>query len=327
MNATKTHVHLVSLLEPIRPDMERVKSLLHETMAQVEEPLRSMLHRSLTGGKRLRSALVILVGQMLESPIVPFYRLAAGVDMLHAATLVHDDLVDDSPRRRGQQALHTVWPTGATVLAGDYLMARSASLIADLGDPKLLKVFTEALCTICSGEIKQMMITRGRHRHAQDYYRGIEAKTASLFAAATEMAGLLAGGTEVHVTALRRFGREFGMAFQIMDDILDFVGDEARLGKPAGSDLRQGLVTLPVLIYLERAQDTTPVHAVLSGQRDEEHIRAAVEAVSASGAIDAAVSEARSFVGRSQGALMALPDNAARNTLYDLAAYVVQRRR
>jgi geranylgeranyl pyrophosphate synthase len=327
MNTTQSHVHLIPLLEPIRPDVERVASLLHETLDQVEDPLRSMLQRSVDGGKRLRSALVILIGHMLDSPIVPFYHLAAAVDMLHAATLVHDDLVDDSPRRRGHQTLHTVWPTAATVLAGDYLMARSASLIADLGYPHILKVFTEALCTICTGEIRQMMVIRGKHRHRQDYYRSIEAKTSALFAAATEMAGLLAEAHESQVTALRCFGHRFGMAFQIVDDVLDFVGDEARLGKPAGSDLRQGLITLPVLIYLEQAQDTASVDAVLAGQRDDEHVRAAVEAVSASGAIEAAVKEARSFVSRSQDALMALPDNTARQTLYDLVAYVVQRSR
>lgn len=314
------------MLEPIRPQMERVEQLLRETPAEVEEPLRSMLRRALSGGKRLRPALVVLVGRMFASPTAPFHSLAAAVEMLHTATLIHDDLVDEAPLRRGRKTLHTVWPAGATVLAGDYLLARAASLIAELDCPRILRVFAETLCTMCAGEIRQTFATTGRPCR-EDYYRSIEAKTASLCAAATEMAGVLARAGEPQINALRRFGRELGIAFQIVDDVLDFIGDEARLGKPAGSDLRQGLITLPILCYLERAEDDTPVRAVLSGQRDEEHVRAAMEAVRSSGAIEASLAEARIHARRSQEALATLPDNAPRQMLCSLAEYVVERRR
>ncbi len=349
------------MLEPIRSQMERVERLLFDTLAQVEEPLGSRLRRSLGGGKRLRPALVILVGQMFASsapplspPIgekasaAPFHSLAAAVEVLHTATLIHDDLVDEAPLRRGRKTLHTIWPAGATVLAGDYLLAQAASLIAETEHPRILKVFAETLCTMCAGEIRQIFITKGKtkgkqsHSHAaveqtaldatgrygrEDYYRSIEAKTASLCAAATEMAGLLAGAGEPQIAALRRFGRELGMAFQIADDVLDFTGDEAQLGKPAGSDLRQGLITLPTLCYLERAEDDAPVNGVLSGQRDDEHVQAAIEAVCSSGAIEAALAEARDHARQSQEALATLPDNDSRHMLCSLAEYVVERRR
>ena len=324
--------------------MERVERLLGETLTKVEEPLSSMLRRSLDGGKRLRPALVILIGRMFASPTVTFHRLAAAVDMLHAATLIHDDLVDGASLRRGRETLHTTWPTGATVLAGDYLLGQATLLIAELEHPRILKVFGEILCTMCAGEIERMLVTEGKHRlwratrlsspksqssrQREDYYRSIEAKTASLFVASVEMAGLLAGAGELQIAALRRFGRELGMAFQIVDDVLDLIGDEAQLGKPAGSDLCRGLITLPILCYLEMMEDDdTLVHAVLSGQQDEEHVRVAIEVVCSSGAIEAALAEARAHARRSQEALATLPDNASRQILCSLAEYVVERRR
>ena len=307
--------------------MERVERLLHETLASVEEPLGPMLDSLLDGGKRLRSALVVLTGQVFGASGAPFHNLAAALDMLHAATLIHDDLMDGSPLRRGHETLHTVWPARAAVLAGDYLLGQATALIADLEHPRIYKGFAAILCTMCAGEIRQTLVTRGRYRCREEYYRSSEAKTASLFAATTEMAGLLAGAGEHEVAALRRFGREFGLAFQIVDDVLDLTGDEAQLGKPAGSDLRQGLITLPILCYLERAEGDTSVNAVLSGQRDEEHVRAAIEAVCSSGAIEAALEEAQGHARQSQEALTTLPGNAARRTLHALAGYVVERRR
>jgi len=328
-----TPLRLISLLEPIRPQMEQVEHLLFETLAQIEEPLGSMLRHSMGSGKRLRPALVILSGQMLRgehqnpASTAPFHSLAAAVEMLHTATLIHDDLVDEALLRRGRETLHTIWSAGATVLAGDYLMAQAASLVAGLEQPPIPKVFAESLCTMCAGEIRQILVIKGKHSRREDYYRNIEAKTAALCAAATEMSGILAEAEEPQIAALRRFGRELGLAFQIADDVLDFTSSEAQLGKPAGSDLRQGLITLPTLCYLEKVEDEAAVNAVLSGQRDEKHVRAAIEAVCSSGAIEATLVEARAHVRQSQEALATLPDNGSRQILYALAEYVVERRR
>lgn len=322
----KIRLQLIPLLEPIRAEMEQVECLLQRRLAEVEEPLSSMLRRSVGGGKQLRSALVILIGRMFSSPIGPFHSLAAAVNMLHTATLIHDDLVDKASLRRGRKTLHTIWPAGATVLAGDYLLGQATSLIAELEHPRIVKVFAEILCTMCAGEINGVLTAKGRISCREDYYRSIEAKTASLFSASTQMAGILTGVSEPQIEALRCFGRELGMAFQIVDDVLDFIGDEAQLGKPAGSDLRQGLITLPILCYLERAKDDTPVNAVLSGQRDEEHVQAAIEAICSSGAIEVSLAEAQAHARRSQEALATLPDNTSREMLRSLAEYVVQRR-
>ena len=318
---------LIPLLEPIRPDLEQVVRLLFETTAEVEEPLGAKLRSALGGGKHVRPALVILVGRLFDVPIEPFYKLAAAVEVLHTATLIHDDVVDEAPLRRGRATLHVTWPVGATILAGDYLLAQSASLLADLERPRVLQVFADTLCTLCRGEIRQMFAAQQERISREAYYRRIEAKTASLCAAATDMAGVLAEAGEAHIAALRRFGLELGIAFQIVDDVLDFVGDEARLGKPAGGDLRQGLITLPTLYYLERGEDDVAVRRLLSGQGDAAHVRAAVEAVRASGAVEDALQEARAHARQAQAALSPLPNNAARQTLHDLAEYVVERNR
>jgi len=361
----KTTSQLVHLLEPIRPHMEQVERMLCEKLTKVEEPLSSMLLRILSSGKRVRPALVILAGHMFIPPSIkdstaasssvkgseatpisakgsiaapssakgsiaapssaPFYNLAAAVEMMHTATLIHDDLIDEAPLRRGRRTLHTTWPARAAVLAGDYLLAQAASTIAALEHPRLLHIFSQSLCAMCEGEIRQTFISAGRQSPREEYYRSIEAKTASLCAAAMEMAGVLAGADERQIAALHRFGREFGMAFQITDDVLDFVGDEQQLGKPAGSDLRQGMVTLPTLYYLEGSEEVTPVQAVLSGRRDAEHVQAAIEAVRSSGGIEAALAEARVHANQARQALAALPATPARQMLRSLAEYVVER--
>ena len=320
-------LQLIPLLEPLRPDMEQVVHVLSEVLDGVEEPLRSMLRHTLDGGKRLRSALVILVGRVFDAPIEPFSRLAAAVDMLHTATLIHDDLVDESPLRRGRETLHTIWPTGATVLAGDYLLGEATALVARLAQPAILSIFADILCAMCAGEVKRMLVTRGQHNSRADYYGNIEAKTSSFFAATTEMAAILADADEHQVAALSRFGRELGMAFQIVDDVLDLTGDESQLGKPAGSDLRQGLITLPTLLYLEGAVDGTPVHTVLNGRQSDQCVLAAIVAVCSSGAIEAALAEAHAYATQCQEALAPLPDNASRRMLCSLADYVVERTR
>jgi geranylgeranyl pyrophosphate synthase len=317
---------LVRLLELIRPDLEGVQRVLDDELAKVEQPFQAILQPRVSGGKRLRAALVILTARLFEVPVVPFYTLGAAVEMLHAATLIHDDVVDDSPVRRGQAALHTVWPVGATVLAGDYLLACSASLVAELGHPALLKVFGDALCTICAGEIGQMLAAGEGGDPRAEYEHSIEAKTATLFAAAMQMAGMLAGSAEAQVAALFTFGRELGMAYQIADDVLDLVADEKELGKAGGSDLRQGLLTLPVLLYLEGATADSPVREVLAGRNDEAHVQAAIRAIRSSGAIVVALAEATAYSRRARAALLTLPDTPARDTLAALAEYVVARR-
>jgi geranylgeranyl pyrophosphate synthase len=318
---------LIPPLELIRSDLESATSVLRDTMAQIEGPLGVEIRQSVNGGKCVRSALVILVGKLFFSLPEPFYKLAAAIEVLHTATLIHDDLVDKANTRRGRETLHTNWPMGVTVLAGDVLLAQTAALVADLARPRILSVFADTLCAMSAGEIKQLMTSGEGLSGREDYYQRIGAKTASLCAAATEMGGILAEADDTQIESLRRFGWELGTAFQIVDDVLDFVGDEARMGKPAGNDLQQGLVTLPVICYLERGGDEALIGDVLAGRRDESSVQAAVEAIRTSGGVEAAVAEARICMERACEALTRLPDNDARQMLLALAEYVVERER
>ncbi|MFL7809334.1 MAG: polyprenyl synthetase family protein [Anaerolineae bacterium] len=318
---------LSALLAPFRPDIERIESLLRDTLDQVEEPLGPSLRRFFAGGKRLRPALVVLVGRLF-GPLPPSsYKLAAAIEMLHAATLIHDDILDAASVRRGQKTLHVTWSTNAAVLAGDCLLAQAMALTAEIaatGAPEVMVHLADVLCAVCAGEIRQTLAPR--EDYSRDaYYRRIEGKTASLCAVTAQTSGILAGADAAQTASLRRFGHELGIAYQIVDDVLDLAGQEEQLGKPPGNDLCCGLVTLPVLYYLEGTADGTPVDTVLQGQRDGPHVRAAVEAIRASGAVEASLCEAQDHASQAQNALNLFPDTLARQTLHALAEYIVSR--
>ena len=283
---------LDALLKPIQADIQNVEAILRNIIAQMEDPVKSMLKTSLKGGKRLRPAAVILSGRMFKIPKKKIHILAAAVEVLHSATLIHDDLVDNATLRRGRKTVHTVWPVGATVLAGDYLLARSVSLVSQLNNPAVLKILADTLYTMSAGEIDYHYSQKDKKRRAV-YFESVNAKTASLFAGAMEMVGLLAQVESSKVTDLRSFGREFGIAYQIVDDVLDLISDEKKLGKPVGSDLAQGIVTLPVICYLDRHKDEKFVNKILTGKGTARDLKTAIALIRESGAIDDALDEAR----------------------------------
>jgi geranylgeranyl pyrophosphate synthase len=316
---------LSTILATIRPDLQQVEAQLAALSAGAGEPLTALLARSLTGGKRLRPALVLLASRLYGPSTAQVRQLAVALDVLHAATLVHDDQIDHSDRRRGQQALHTLWPASVCVLAGDYLLAEAVALIADLGDARVMALFGRMLRALCAGEIRQLANGQAALPDRAACYRHIEGKTASLFAAAMEMVAILAHAPALEVSGLRRYGLELGLAFQIVDDILDLTADEATLGKPGAGDLRQGLVTLPLLLHLEQAPDDDPTRAVLAGDRSDERIRQALGRVRSSGAIASARSLARNHATAAQEALLVCPPGPARRSLGDLAGFVAER--
>jgi geranylgeranyl pyrophosphate synthase len=213
------------------------------------------------------------------------------------------------------------------VLTGDYLFARAADLAAQTDNVRVMRLFARALMIICSGEIKQMFNRKIGLEQAQ-YYDRIYAKTAALFAVAGEAAAVLGEAQDTMVEALRDYGEHLGMAFQIVDDVLDFVSDEDRLGKPVGSDLRSGLVTSPTLWFLKQNKDHALVSDILdNGRKDETSIREAVRLIRESGSIESSLEEARQFVRRSQSALEYLPPSEYRDALWELSDFVVDRDR
>lgn len=277
------------------------------------------------GGKRIRPTLTLLTGNMLNADQDRLITLAAAIEMLHTATLVHDDLIDGSLMRRGNTTLNAKWTPAATVLTGDFVFARAAKLAAETDSLHLMNIFAETLAIIVNGEITQMFDSRGL-ANRQNYYDRIYAKTGSLFELCTRGAAIISAVDEKSVEKIRAFGRELGTAFQIMDDILDFTGEQNTIGKPVGSDLLQGLITLPALFYIENYPEDENVIILLSGQyRNKEQMAALVESIRNSDAIQLALNEAREYTTRALNALNGQPKGAERQALEDLANYVTSR--
>ncbi|MBN1136180.1 MAG: polyprenyl synthetase family protein [Anaerolineae bacterium] len=328
----------ILLLEPLADDLELVERKLREAPESEHPQLTAVLNHLLgSGGKRLRPALALLAGRFYPAETDKLVALAASTEMLHTATLVHDDLIDGAALRRGNPTLNASWSPGTTVLAGDYFFARAAALAAEAGNVRVMTIFANTLMAICSGELRQIFDRRDVPPTGNEqawkaalgrYDQRIEAKTASLFAAATEAAAVLSGAPEPETAALRDYGRLLGMGFQIVDDVLDFQGDQTELGKPVAGDLREGIVTLPALYYLHDHPEDSRVAMVVRGtDMNEQLVGDVVAAIQESGAISQALDRAGEFVTRSQAALAALPNRPPRDTLHALAEYSLSRRR
>ncbi|HET6846593.1 MAG TPA: polyprenyl synthetase family protein, partial [Anaerolineales bacterium] len=252
--------------------------------------------------------------------------LGAAVELLHTATLVHDDLIDGSLLRRGTPTLNARWSPAATVLTGDFLFARAAKLAAETGDLPLMELFAETLAVIVSGELNQMFSARGVIDR-QSYYSRIYAKTASLFEMTSRAAAMISPAGDSVAELMRRFGYETGMAFQIVDDILDFTGEQAALGKPIGSDLLSGLVTLPAIYYAEMAPNDMDVLALAEGGwANQEKMGRLVESIRGTNAVQLAMQEAVRHVDRAAEVLQSLPASAERDALENLARFIVDRK-
>lgn len=317
---------VIPIFELIREDLERVERKMREVSAIEYQQLRTAVDYLLgSGGKRLRPALVVLASKFHPADVDKVTSLAAAVETLHTATLVHDDLIDHSFLRRGNPTLNAMWNSAATVLTGDYLFARAAAFAAETQSVRVVSIFAQTLMTICGGELKQIFGNDEEQTARKYYYQRIYSKTASLFAASTETGAILSNAPEPEVQALREYGYNLGMAFQIVDDVLDFVGNEEELGKPIGSDLRQGLITLPTIYFLEAHPEEELITRALNGQDDE--IQAAVEMIKELGAIESSMNEAKEFVTRSRNALAILPHNEYRQAMLDLADFVIERRK
>ncbi|MCC6074265.1 polyprenyl synthetase family protein [Pseudomonas sp. GCM10022188] len=278
------------------------------------------------GGKRLRPLLVLLAGNALGARGERLNLLAATIEFLHTATLLHDDVVDKSGMRRGRSTANALWGNAPSVLVGDFLYARSFEMLVELGELPVMQVLANATRVIAEGEVLQLSKIRDASTTEEIYMEVIRGKTAMLFEASTHSAALLAGASAEQAVALRTFGDALGIAFQLVDDLLDYRGDAATLGKNVGDDLAEGKPTLP-LIYTMR--EGTPEQAALvrraiqqGGIEDLESIRAAVEAA---GALDYTARLARDFAARAIASLDVLPAGEYRDALVELSEFAVAR--
>lgn len=315
----------VTFFDLVRAELQAVEAQLRVTVPEQPRALHMAVSRLVnSGGKRLRPTLALLAARLFDCDMEKMIWAATAIETLHTATLVHDDLVDGALLRRGLPTLNVLWSPAATVLTGDYLFATAAQYAAQTDSLPITREFARSLQVIISGELNQMFAGPGQASR-EAYLERIYAKTGVLFALSAQAAALLSGADDNVSLALRTFGREMGMAFQIMDDILDFTGDESKLGKPVGSDLRQGLFTLPALCYLENRPEDRDLAALLKGSRNARTVARVVRAIGSSSAIEAAQQEAQAFVARAHAALTVLPENDYRHALADMADYVIQR--
>ena len=317
---------VVSIHEPVQEELAQVEATLDGvTRSDIPDLQRMLQHVLSAGGKRLRPTIALLAGRFGDYRPDLLVPLAASIELLHTATLVHDDVIDASDTRRGRPTTNARYQNATAVMLGDYMFAHAANLICQTESIEVVKLFSRTLMAMASGELTQDMSAYQYGQGTMDYFHRIAGKTASLFATSAAGGAMVAGASPEGIAALRAYGENVGMAFQIVDDILDFTGDEAELGKPVGSDLLQGTLTLPALLLMERHPDDNPVKKLFRNKRRQEHLAEALFMIQNSDILDESSAVARDFRDRAVAALEPLPDAPACAALIDLADYVLGR--
>ncbi|MEM8691730.1 MAG: polyprenyl synthetase family protein [Pseudomonadota bacterium] len=318
------------LAERLAPELDAMNALIRERMASEHAPRIPEVTRHLVdaGGKRLRPMLT-LGSAIMCGYDGPFHiNLAATVEFIHTATLLHDDVVDESGQRRGRPTANLLWDNKSSVLVGDYLFARSFQLMVETGSLRVLDILSNAAATIAEGEVLQLTAAQNLATDEEVYLRVVRGKTAALFSAATEVGGVIAGSPEAHVKALFDYGDCLGIAFQIVDDLLDYQGDSAATGKNVGDDFRERKLTLPVIKAVTQAtaeERAFWVRTIEKGQQSDSDLEHALSLLAKYDTLAATRADAIGWADRAKTALGTLPANDVRDTLIDLADYVVER--
>ncbi len=283
-------------------------------------------HAVVSGGKKVRPTVTLLAGALRKGPQDKLVTMATAVELLHIATLIHDDTVDKADTRRGRATISNIWGNDVAVLLGDYVFATSATYVCDTGNLRVVRRFSETIMELAQGELSEYFSTHDWNQSIEEYTQRIYNKTASLFCTAAETGGVLSGAPEEECEALSQYGYNLGMAFQIMDDLLDFTGTEEELGKPVGNDLLQGTVTLPVLLFAEQNPDLPSMKRLIQGSQEPEDLRAVVDLVRVSNVIDESAAVMESYKQKALEALTLVPKHRARESLAALTDYVSHRR-
>jgi len=319
--------------------LNKIIDLVNEDLAKVENSLKSvgevqdnhlseLLGYALgIGGKRIRPVLTLLTGKLYDYDLDCLLPIAAAVELLHTASLVHDDAIDKSAVRRGRPTINKVWGEDKAVLLGDYLFAKAGEVCASTGNLRVIELFSQTLATMSIGELNQAFGAFNLEQTREHYLDRISKKTASLFVLATESGAILSQSPERSVAILREYGHNLGVAFQIVDDILDFTGTEEELGKPAGSDLAQGTLTLPAILVLEHYPEDNPLMKFFGNRGDLENKNRAIELIRDSPFVQECYDIAANYCAKACQNLNLLPDNASRQALMDLADYIVMRKK
>lgn len=316
---------------PVQEDLVKVDEqfrLLIDGQRDVFPELHKMLSQILVGGKIIRPTLTLLAGKFYEYDLKNLLPMATACELLHIATLVHDDAIDKASVRRGQPTINQVWGVERAVILGDYLFAWAGEFAAATGNIRVVRLFAQTLESISRGELRQGFSAFNLEQSYDQYIERIAGKTASLFAMATESGAVLSQAPEEAIQRLKDYGYNLGIAFQIVDDILDFISTEAEMGKPVGSDLVQGTITLPSLLILEHYPEDNPVKRLFNNQGNgQKNVIEALELVRSSSIIDECYQIASDYSTKACRGLKLFPDNPSRQALFALADYVVKRRK
>ena len=281
-----------------------------------------------SGGKRMRPMLTIATAKLCGYEGVGHVKLAASVEFMHTATLLHDDVVDESDLRRGKAAARILWGNEASVLVGDFLLGQAFKMMVEVGSMGALRVLSNAAVVIAEGEVMQLSVSKNTATTEGEYMAVIESKTAALFAAAAEVGGILAERSFQEQAALRSYGKNLGLAFQLVDDALDYSGEQAKLGKSVGDDFREGKITLPVVLSYRRGPEDVRAFWRRTLQLDERRdgdLKTAIAHVNDSGAIDETIKRARYYGAMAGAALAIFPEGPAKSALLDAVEFCIRR--
>ncbi len=320
-------MQISTIYEPIQEDLNKVEDWIRSVSRVSFSRLSELLGYSLSGGKGIRPALVLLSGKFYDYNLDYLLPMATAVELLHTATLVHDDAIDKSPVRRGRATINTVWGEDKAVLLGDYLFAKAEEFAATTGNLQVIKFSAQTVMAISSGELEQAFNAFNLEQTREGYFQRVSRKTASLFSIATESGAILSQAPERSIEVLKGYGYNLGVAFQIVDDILDFIGTEEELGKPVGSDLAQGTLTLPAMLVLERYPEDNPVKRLFQNRDKQENIELAIELIRNSSIVQECYGVASDYCSKACHNLSLLPDKPSRQALIQLADYVIRRKK
>ncbi len=321
-------MELNEIYAPVENDLTKVKEKL-DSISKVDFfHLAELVDYSLKNtGKMIRPALTLLSGKFYNYNLERLLNMATSVEVMHTATLVHDDAIDNSAMRRGRSTVYKLWGDEQAVLLGDYLFAEAGGLCAATENLRVIRNFSATLKTISSGEIDQAYHSFNPEQTRDKYFKRIAKKTAALFSLSTESGAVLSDAPEKSIQILSDYGYNLGVAFQIVDDILDFTSTEEELGKPVGSDLTQGTITLPSMMIMEKYPDDNPINTLFENKGGQAEIDKAIEMVNNSGIVDECYKIAEEFCQKAGLGIKQLPECETRTCLEELACFMTTRKK
>lgn len=309
--------------------MQAINRLILDKAVSDVEMIPELAHHLISsGGKRLRPMLTLAAAKLVGYGGDEHVRVASAVEFMHTATLLHDDVVDESDQRRGKAAARMIWGNQATVLVGDFLLGQAFRMLVSVGSLDVLRILSNAAAVIAEGEVMQLAAAKNTATTEDEYLAIINAKTAALFAGAAEAGAALAERPAQELAALRSFGKNLGIAFQLVDDALDYSGDSNKLGKSTGDDFREGKITLPVILAFRRGDDTERAfwtRTIVDGKIGESDFQHARELMGRHRTIEATMERATSFGTVARDAMEIFPDGREKSALQDVIAFCLQR--